>query len=399
MSSTLPRTARSCLAALLLLAALAGCSGEEAEPAPPPPVDAVSAIDRALDARAKAVRRVDADAFTRQVAGSPEFRDLQQAWFGNLTQLPVARLSYDVDAGSLVREGDTYSAVVETSLRLEGYDDRPVVSAGRYRFRAAAGRPGRFVLTAVEERDPQPWDLGPVDVREGVGVLGVFDAGSVDAAPDLLTSVEAGIAAVAPQVPYEWSRTVVLYALSDPTFLAGLDDVPGDDPEDLDAVAFPVGESTRFALNPRMLNQSGAELDRLVRHELTHVAVGTRDDGVPVWLSEGLAEYVAVRPLAPQDRRIPEAAVRAAEAGVSDLPDDETFNDSDSDAHYGISWWAVEYVADTYGDDAPWLMLDAMGAPGADPDAVLRDQFGTSTQALAAEANRLILSLYDPALR
>lgn len=385
------------VAAALVVAALAGCSGDEPDVAPPAPVDAVQAIDHALDARARAVRRADADAFGRQVAGSAEFRDLQQAWFANLTQLPVERLRYEVDAGSVVRDGGTYTATVETSLQLEGYDAEPVVSQGRYRFRAAAGRPGRFVLTDVAEREPQPWDLGPVDVREGTGVLGVFDAGSIGAAPELISSVESGISAVAAQVPYEWDRAVVLYALSDPAFLDGLDDVPGDDPEDLDAVAFPVGESTRFALNPRMLVEPGRERDRLVRHELTHVAVGTHDDAVPVWLSEGLAEYVAVRPLAPQDRRIPEAAVLAAEAGVSDLPDDDTFNDEDSDAHYGIAWWAVEWVADTYGDDAPWALLDAMAEPGADPDVVLRDQFGTSTEELATQADQLILSLYDPA--
>lgn len=397
MSSTLPRAVRSGLAALLLLVALAGCSGDEPDPAPPVPVDAVRAIERALDARARAVRRADADAFTRQVAGSPAFRDLQQAWFGNLLQLPVARLSYAVDPGSLVREGGTWSAVVATRLRLEGYDAAPVVSEGRYRFRAAAGRPGRFVLTAIEERDPQPWDLGPVEVREGVGVLGVFDATSVGSAPELLASVERGISAVAAEVPYAWDRTAVVYALGDSTFLAGLEDVPGDDPQSLDAVAFPAGRSTRIVLNPLMLVRPGPERDRLVRHELTHVAVGTRDDRAPVWLAEGLAEYVSVRPLAPQDRRVQDAAVLAARAGVADLPDDATFNDGDADEHYGISWWAMEYVADTYGDDAPWLMLDAMAAPGAEPAAVLRDQFGTSTEALAAQAGQLILRLYDPA--
>jgi hypothetical protein len=146
-----------------------------------------------------------------------------------------------------------------------------------------------------------------------------------------------------------------------------------------------------------MVTQPGRERDRLVRHELTHVAIGTRDDGVPVWLSEGLAEYVSVRPLPPQDRRIPEAAVVAAKNGVDDLPDDALFNDVDSEAHYGLSWWAVEYVADAYGKDVPWLMLDAMAQPGADPDEVLREQFGTSTHELAEQADRLILQLYDPA--
>lgn len=383
-----------------MLSACAGCSGSDEEPDPSSdvaPRDVVHALERALDARARVVRRADAEAFERLVGGGRGFRDQQDTWFGNLTQLPIARLSYRADPGSLVRDGDAYLITVTESLQLDGYDAEPVTSQSRYRFAPAPRHPGRLLLTRVTEADPQPWDEGPVEVREGEGVLGVFDASSVDQAPELIASVEAGIATVAAEVPYAWSGTVVVYALSDPAFLEGLDDVPGDDPGDLDAVAFPAGGGTRFVLNPRMIDQPGRERDRLVRHELTHVAVGTHDDEVPVWLSEGLAEYVSVRPLAPEDRRIPEAAVAAAEAGSSDLPDDATFNDADSDAHYGLAWWAVEYVADAYGEDAPWLLLDAMAAPGADPDAVLRGRFATSTRELARQADKMILALYESA--
>lgn len=400
MSSRRPSTlVAAALATTVVGAALAGCSGPGDEPAPPAaavaPRDVVHALDRALDARARVVRRADAAAFARLVGGGAGFRDRQATWFGNLGQLPVARLSYRVDPGSVVRDGRTYRVTVEESLQLAGYDAAPVTSQGRYRFVPVPRHPGRLKLVAVTQAEPQPWDTGPVEVREGSGVLGVFDPGSVDQAPALIASVEDGIAAVSAAVPYDWSRTVVVYALSDPAFLDGLEDVPGDDPGDLDAVAFPAGEGTRFVLNPRMVDRPGRERDRLVRHELTHVAVGTRDDDVPVWLSEGLAEYVSVRPLAPEDRRIPEAAVAAAEAGVPDLPDDATFNDDHSDAHYGIAWWAVEYVAEAYGADAPWQLLDAMGVAGADPDAVLRERFATSTRDLADQADRLILSLYE----
>ena len=389
---------RSVLAlAALLVASLVGCADDPPDDSSPPPHDVVKAITRALDSRARVVRRADAAAFGRLVGGDRDFRAHERTWFDNLTQLPIATLRYRVDPGSLVRDGDAYTVTADEVLQLDGYDDAPVASPVEFALRPAARHPGRFLVTRVTPSDPQPWDLGPVQVQQGSGVLGVFDAGSLGDAPALLDSVESAIVTVSAQVPYDWSRSVVLYALSDPTFLDGLQDVPGDDPEALDAVAFPVGGSTRFALNPRMLDQPGRELDRLVRHELTHVAVGTRDDDVPVWLSEGLAEYVSVRPLPPQDRRIPEAAVVAAEDGTADLPDDASFNDQDSEAHYGLAWWAVEYVADAYGEDAPWLMLDAMDQPGADPDEVLRQQFGTSTHELAEHADQLILQLYEPA--
>ncbi|MEP9365342.1 hypothetical protein ABLE68_20415 [Nocardioides sp. CN2-186] len=409
MSST---RARALLLVLVIatLAGLAGCSGSDepgAAASSAPPKDVVAIASRLLDQRARAVRHADPDAFGHQLGGTASFRAGQRTWYDNLTQLPIGRLRYAVDPGSLVREGDGYWITAQESLQLEGYDAEPVTTPGR--FRLSPGPLGRLRLSGVADAawlaahdvHPQPWDTGPIDVREGAGVLGIFDPTSVASAPALLASVESGIADVSALVPYDWSRTVVVYALSDESFLDSLEDLPGDDPGDLDAVAFPVGSGTRFVLNPRMLSiGSGAgaarERDRLVRHELTHVAIGTRDDDAPVWLSEGLAEWVSVRPLAPEDRRLPDAALVAAEEGSDDLPDDDTFNDDDSQAHYGLAWWAVQYVADAYGDDAPWQLLDAMDEPGADPDTVLREQFGTTTHDLAVQADRQILALYGP---
>ncbi|MDF1606300.1 hypothetical protein [Nocardioides sp. YIM 152315] len=387
-------------AALVLLVGCSDDSGRRA--AATPEGDVVVALERALQARATAVRRADADHFERTLGGGQAFRAEQRTWYANLTQLPIERLRYRFDPASLVRDGDGYWVTVDEVLQLDGYDEAPVVSPDRFRFRPAGNGSGRMRLVSVTDREwerthqvqPQPWDLGPIDVRAGFGVLGIFDDGSVGRAGPLLTSVESGISDVSALVPYDWSRSVVVYALSDPTFIAGLEDVPGGDPEDLDAVSFPVGGGTRFVLNPRVLAASGTERDRLVRHELTHVAVGTADDLAPIWLSEGLAEWVSVQPLPPAERRIPDAAVTAAEEGVADLPQDESFNDADSQAHYGLAWWVVEYVADSYGEDAPWQLLAALGAPGADPDQVLRDDWGTSTPELVAQAETRILATY-----
>lgn len=390
------------LALGLALAALVACAGERrAEPAQAPAADVAGAVEHALRDRAVAVRRDRPEAFERTLGGTTRFREQQRVWYANLVQLPLERFGYRFDPASLVREGDGYWVTVDEILQLDGYDERPVATPDRFRFAPVAGG-GRLRLVSVTDRgweqahqvQQQAWDLGAIQVRAGFGVLGVFDAGSVATAGALLASVESGIADVAARVPYEWPRSVVVYALSDPTFMTGLQDVPGDDPEELDAVSFPVGEGTRFVLNPRIVGRAGPERDRLVRHELTHVAIGAADDLAPVWLSEGLAEWVSVQQLAPEDRRIPDAAVAAAQAGGAGLPDDESFNDEDSQAHYGLAWWVVEYVAASYGEEAPWLLLTALGAEGADTDQVLRDQWGTTTEELAAQAERLILATY-----
>lgn len=410
---------RAVLAAVLLVAT-SGCSlvGDDDPEAPPPATpssyaaapDVVAGIEKALQRRAEAVLSVDATVFERGLGGPGEFREQQRTWFGNLRQLPVGELSYVIDPAAMVREGDDYWVVVEEHLLLDGYDAVPVVSRDRYRFRPAVKRPGRLLLTSVSDPDweqanevhPQPWDLGPVQVRSGAGVLGIFDDRSLRAAPKLVRSIERGIDAVSVEVPYDWSRSVVVYALGDPSYLQSIDDVPGGDPDDLDGVAFPVpagpGDetlaATRFALNPRMLDQPGPARDRLVRHELTHVALGARDDRVPVWLSEGIAEYVSVQIMAPSARRVPQRAIDAAEAGFEDLPDDASFNDDGTEANYALAWWACEYLARSFDESVLWTLLDQLGAGDAEVRTLLHDQLGLWPSGLAQRAGALIVAEY-----
>jgi hypothetical protein len=424
--STTRSESRNCvaLAALLLVGALlTGCSvlGADDDPAPAPtasaaPEDVVAALTHTLHARAAAVRHEDFARFMSGVARDrrPFARD-QRTYFDNLIQLPLARFAYSFDPREMVRSGDDYWVVVDVHLQLEGYDDLPVVTPDRYRFTPVAGRPGAFRLASVTDAGwegrndvhEQPWDSGPIEVRTAPGVLGIFDAGSSHAATGLLSSVSRGIADVAGVVPYDWSRTVVVYALSDETFLSSLDDLPGEDPDSVDGVAFPVASTpdggalaaTRFVLNPRMLDDPGVDRDRLIRHELTHVALGTRDDRAPVWLAEGIAEYVSVQALAPSEQRVGGVALAAAERGVSDLPDDASFNDADSAAHYGLAWWACEYVARSYGRQALWDLLDRLdraGSTDAEQDQVLRSALGIDRRALARRAARLMVVTFAP---
>ena len=417
------------LALTLLAGGLTACSGDQEAPSVRPhpqqrhghrthpglspstlraPADVVTTLEHVLAARARALLSHDQAAFTAGLAGGSEFRAQQAAYFADLAQLPVSALSYRLDPASLVRTTDGYWATVDVSLRLDGYDDRPVVTPDRYRFE----RRGRgFGLASVtdprwEARNPvasQPWDDHAVVVRRGHGVLGIFDPGSAGRAGAVMRAVEHGVAQVRPLVPYDWDGSVVVYALSDPSFLEGLPDVPGGDATAVDALTFPVFAkpgshrvaSMRFVLNPRLLGEPGTARNRLIRHELTHVAMGKRDDRLPVWLSEGLAEWVSVQPIAPQDRVISGSALQAARRGLTALPADETFNDRHAAAHYGIAWWACEAVADGYGRHVLWSLADDLaGAP--DPDAELKVLLGISARKLAVRAGKLMLATYDP---
>lgn len=365
------------------------------------------ALTALLDRRAAAVRDVDPAAFDRGLGEDPAFRAGQRQWFGNVTQLPVAAFAYTLDPASLVRDGRGYWGTVEVSLRLAEYDARPVVTRDRYRFERADGR---FVLASVSDRawerdNPtaaQPWELEPVEVREGHGVLGVFDSGSVAGADDLLAAVEKGIAAMAPRIPLPWDRRVVVYALSRPTFLNSMVGVPGGDPMAIDGLTFPVmarqGQgrvaSTRFVLNPRLLQTAPGSRDRLIRHELVHVALGSRDDRIPTWLSEGLAEYLSVRTLPSAERVISGAALDAARDGLTELPASDTFNQTDSRANYGVSWWVCEAIAETWGEQMLWTLVAGLAGSAA-PDVELEQLLGVSGRRLVRDAGTLMLATYE----
>ncbi len=53
-------------------------------------------------------------------------------------------------------------------------------------------------------------------------------------------------------------------------------------------------------------------LGRITRHELSHVAIGVRDDGSPAWVSEGIAEYLGAREVPQRERIIPTSALNRA---------------------------------------------------------------------------------------
>jgi hypothetical protein len=376
------------------------------------PVDVAAQLEQVLQARARTLKSGNEEAFLATV--DPAEHGLvarERRWFDNLQALPVGSLGYVLDRSSLVVTPEGVSAVVRRRLQLTPYDAMAVVTPDHVMFTL---RGGRYLLASDDDLAWQrengisipPWDTTRIEVRSVPGVLGIFDQRSVADADPVLGDVRKALDDVSALVPGDWSHEVVIYALSDLTAFRRIDDLPGGDPGRLDGVAFPVAASpwsgqvasTRFVLHPRMLDQPGIPRQRLIRHELTHVAVGIRDDHVPVWLSEGLAEWVSVQPILPGERAISEDAVAAARAGVASMPADATFNGQHSGANYGLAWWACEWIASTYGPSTPWQLLDAMaegdGTTDAEQDAVLQRLLGINSRQLARHAARRILATF-----
>ncbi|QIK66070.1 hypothetical protein G7072_06700 [Nocardioides sp. HDW12B] len=117
------------------------------------------------------------------------------------------------------------------------------------------------------------------------------------------------------------------------------------------------GGPERVVLNESVYGPLGAVGQSIVMsHELTHVAVGAASSAMPLWLSEGYADYVALRRsdisvdvLAAQIREL----VRR-EGPPRALPGPDEFDGANPDvgAWYESSWLAARLIAQRYGEQA-----------------------------------------------
>lgn len=381
---------------------------------------------RILNTRARALHDHNPRLFLRRVDHSDKALVARQTQlFRNLVQLPLTTFSTRVLAGhwpvrsvepvaKSQRAGGRLDVPrLDRVMQLATYDAEPVHQTTGLVFsfhgtrativgdRAKDGRP-------LVVGQPQPWELVPIKaLREG-NVLGVFEASTWPSAREVVDAVRNGISVDAAVVPYDWNQNVVVYSFSNPQVLEAFNGVPGGNIEHLGAMTFPVREragttaplaSSRFVVLPSSVQAGPAFLARICRHELTHVAVGVHDDGIPTWVSEGVAEWLAARPLPVGRRVIPTVALSRAQGVVDALPGSSTFNDSDQDWHYALSWMAVEYLAQARGEAVVWQLVDALhaggkGTPDDEQDAILRQVTGMGAAEIAAGATDRIRRRY-----
>lgn len=431
MRSTLgriPRGVRAVLLAVLALPALllatlvSGCSsgdhtsllGDGGGPV------TTAEEQKLLDQRARAVQDGKLEKFVAGLdhANAP-LMARQRRYFANLRQLPLQQLEYTVlksDWPTGLRAADWGAGVavpqVRASIQLRGFDTVPVQRVTGFAF---ARKGGRVVIVSeltgagkpFPGSNPAPWDLVRIHVRTDAGILQLYDDATWTRSDDVARALRSGVIHVRDAVPYPWDGRAVVYVFSRPIVLDSFDGVPGGNIEHLGAMTFPMyavpGQpavaGTRFMLLPSSLRAGEMFLDRIVRHELTHVALAQHDDGVPVWFAEGIAEYVGARDIPQDQRRIATVAVARARRGVSGLPLSRGFNGADQAWHYALSWMACDYIAATKGESRLWELMDALhaggtGTPDERQDAVLQRVLGMSGDELARRAAERILSIY-----
>ncbi len=407
---------------LLLGPLLVACSDDDpyADSSRPATADFRSMEQKVLDQRARAVRQDKLRLFLRSVdRGDKALVARQKRWFHNVTQLPLQRFRYRVQSSSWPiaqvkpRWGkEVRIPQVTLVMQLRGYDDVPVRRTVGFAFSFDRTRP-RIVSdttaagTPLTSSDPAPWDLTAITVRESGGVLGIFDSTTAPSAGLVTGVVQESMGALDRALPFPWDDRVVVYDLADKAALSSFRDVPGGNINQLGALSFPVRAredggplaGTRMLLLPSSVRAGEPFLGRITRHELSHVAIGPRDDGAPVWVSEGIAEYLGAHDLPQSERIIPTAAVSRAQLQPRGMPRSADFNGSDQEWHYALSWMACDYLAATQGEGVLWRLMEAMHAGGqgtADrrQDEVLLAVTGMDSRELARKAVARIRSIY-----
>ena len=405
----------------LLTGLLAGCSSGHDTSL----LGAHSAVSRAaaqqlLDRRATALRAGDLPGFLSTV--DPDDKALvrrQQRYFANIRQLPVAELSYEVlksdwPAGLRSKQWDDQVSVpqVRVSMQLAGFDTVPVQRVTGF---ALARRHGQVVVVSeltgagkpFPGSNPAPWDLVRIHVRSDEATLQLYDDTTWGRAASVSTLLHDGIKSVRDALPFDWDGHAVVYVFGRKVVLDSFEGVPGGNIAHLGAMTFPMyavpGQpavaGTRFTLLPSSLGAGPEFLGRIVRHELTHVALGDRDDGTPIWFAEGIAEYMGARQIPQDERRIATVALVRARDRVRAMPASRGFNGDDQAWHYALSWMACDYLAETRGESVLWRLMDALhdhgkGTKESGQDAVLRRVLGYDSHELARRAAAHIRSIY-----
>ena len=296
------------------------------------------------------------------------FRARQSLEYDNLIKLPISRLSYGavraapaLSAARIRRLGPTaWAAIVTGSYSLVGFDRAPQSFDASYTL---VRRPGGWRL--ADDTDGvntfQMWDL------PGMRVLRGKDGIVIGNAPELRmreyqTIADSAVRRVDGVWGKDWnSRVVILTPATNEEFarllsrssVKGLDQVAAITQGVIESGQRAQGD--RVVINPRAftaLQPIGRRV--VISHELTHVAArSSTTSPVPIWLTEGMADYVGYSGLDLSRQRVASdllASVRAGK-GPTALPTDRDFDPTRTTIapSYSESWLAVSRLVDLYG--------------------------------------------------
>ncbi|WP_246531073.1 hypothetical protein [Streptomyces bathyalis] len=387
------------LSAALAGVVLAGVSGCGAGAEPSRESRERAAVQRVLERQADAVRDGKESQYLAAVDPRAEsYREEQRQVFGNLRRLPLTQWSYRVGDVRPAAAGDGGGVQADVRLRYKLRDDdhAPVSVTERLAFTERGGK--WYVSDELPGSDRQLWEQGEITVVRGKKSLVLGADRSREELDDLARKADTAVAQVDEEWPRSWPHRVVVESPSSLRDMARLLDAPSTSYEGIAAVTTgEAGEHTnasadRIVVNPEAYGDLSGEGQQVVlTHETVHVASRTHTSGAtPLWLSEGLADWIGY---GATDRTPKEAAaelVRAADAGKlpRELPTDRDFrfgrDPEELGRAYESGWLACRLIADEWGKDkllGLYLRLgSAQKSQDAAVDEAMESELGLSPQ-------------------
>lgn len=386
------------------------------------PQDALRDLRRVLRERAAALLAGDRESFVATLDDEdPPFVAQQTQAFENLQLLGVDTVRYDV-GGRLLPVGPVQGDrprikpdVVE-HVQLAGVDVAPVAHEVGFTF---VRRRGAWLL-AAEELDEtrgtlrgvgvsRPWAYGPVAVDRAGPLTLVVDLERAAVLPGLAARATGALAYVREQLGVEGDAPLLVDAtdsgaatrftrrgdaLAGATFGPAMTtDLTGHTPSGI--------AGWRLKYNPERLDRFLAD-DRVMRHELTHFVL--REVDHPLWLMEGVAEYLGWRRTPLTRLYVPTATFARLTAEV---PDDRLLRAREIRAAPEVAYTGAQAVVEELvarqglGDVVALAQvydeLAEDGVPDAEADArALERVFATTESDVAAAAHRRLMRIQRP---
>jgi len=339
------------------------------------------------------------------LSDDPQAGALLSAVLTNATELQVVDFTarYVDDVGAVDAAG-RWQAAVDLTWRFDGFDHEPVHEEVLVGFESSGAGVGITSFGGGDRRSPL-WLSGPVQVRRSAETL-VLATTAAEA--DLVAGrAEAAVPVVRDVLPQWAGRLVVEVPASEPALDAQLAAEPGSYASIAAVTASVDGTLTprspvHVFVNPDVydaLDPVGGQV--VMSHEATHAATGAPlTTGVPLWLLEGFADYVALHDVAlPITTTAGQIIEQVRQDGAPDhLPGQPEFDQSDSHlgAAYESAWVACLVLADLGGRAALVRLYEQVSRGGA-LDEQLARLFGLTEAQLTARWRQRLQSLADRA--
>jgi hypothetical protein len=333
-----------------------------------------TAVDALLAKRSTAVLKGDLKGFLAIVdPKQPQLVARQRMLFTNLGKFQFTSLKYFVaderPSKVLIAKygAETFSTRVMMRYQLRGLDAKPVQTDLGYAF---VQRGGAWVLvddSAIEETlspdgHRQPWDFQEIAVIRKGKVLVVVDKGEQAMGEKIAKVSQGAVDGVRRHWKRSWSGAVMVVAMSEPKVMATVWTTGSGYGWTIAAKAVSLydGEpwaqrsvppvSSRIVVNPAV--RSKLDQDLLV-HEMTHAATLQLGIKTPIWLVEGIAEYVRCATIEDDPHWTVDPYRKTVRTkylpSMKVLPTQTEF-DAEGDRSYGQSWWITAYLVDELGE-------------------------------------------------